>query len=378
VIALNALPFWIACFAAVFVVVPLRSTAARQTVIAGLNLSFLVLLLQWRTVSLLAGIGVAYLLIRLIGQPRWRGVFTGIMLMCMAGLFALHKAPALAARIPAGGIGQILGIVGYSYVALRMVEVLRAVFDERHPAPDLVSLVNYLVPFHMLAAGPIQAYDDFVRAKDIMFEPGPADVLRGMERIAAGLFKKFVLAYFVQKLFLTNLEAGGLYFFVEMQLTLVWLFLDFSAYSDIAVGIGILIGVATPENFNRPLSARNVIDFWERWHISLSQFIRRNVFIPIQMFLMRRGGAPLTSAVAAIGISFLLCGMWHGLTMPYFIWGTLQAGGLMAARLYAFALQKRLGTSGVRQYLQNPVFHVIGIFLTFELQALAVAAVVRA
>src|SRR6185503_19754607 len=110
----------------------------------------------------------------------------------------------VATHVPVGGVGQILAVVGYSYVALRMVEVLRAVFDGRHPAPGFVSLVNYLLPFHMLAAGPIQSYDDFVRAKGDTFDPGAADVLRGVERIASGLFKKFVLAYFVQKLFLTN------------------------------------------------------------------------------------------------------------------------------------------------------------------------------
>jgi D-alanyl-lipoteichoic acid acyltransferase DltB (MBOAT superfamily) len=377
VIALNALPFWVACVAAVFLIVPVRSTAVRQAVMAVVNVLFLALLLQWRAVGLAGGIVAAYILVQLVARPRLRGLFAGLAGLWLMALFALHKSDALSARITADGVGQILAVVGYSYVALRMVEVLRAVFDERHPAPGLVSLVNYLLPFHMLAAGPIQAYDDYVRAETESFEPKAKDVLRGIERIAAGLFKKFVLAYVVQKLFLTNLESGGAYFFIEMQLTLIWLFLDFSAYSDIAVGVGTLIGVATPENFNRPLAARNVIDFWERWHISLSLFIRRNVFIPIQMFLMRRGGAPLISAVVAIGVSFFLCGLWHGLSVPYMIWGGLQAGGLIVTRLYAFVLQKRLGTIGVKQYLQNPVFHAVGVFLTFELQALAVAAVVR-
>ena len=97
------------------------------------------------------------------------------------------------------------------------------------------------------------------------------------------MFKKFVLANALEAAFLTAFRARGPYFFLEVQLNYLWLFLDFSAYSDIAVGIGGLLGVATPENFNRPYLARNSIDFWERWHISLSQFIRRNLFIPIQV-----------------------------------------------------------------------------------------------
>ncbi len=100
------------------------------------------------------------------------------------------------------------------------------------------------------------------------------------DRIASGLFKKYVLANLIKRLFLTDYRSAGLYVLLEVQLTFIWLYLDFSAYSDVAVGVGRLMGVATPENFNRPYLARNIIEFWERWHISLSQFIRRNIFIP--------------------------------------------------------------------------------------------------
>ena len=375
-IALNALPFWIACAAAVLLVVPVRSSAIRHAVMAVVNLAFLALLLQWRAIGLAGGIVAAYILVQFVARPRLRVLFAVLAAGWLLGLFAVHKSDALSARITGDGIGQILAVVGYSYVALRMVEVLRAVFDGRHPAPGVVAFVNYLLPFHMLAAGPIQAYDDYVRAADASFEPTAGDVLRGIERIAGGLFKKFVLAYFVQKLFLTNLDAGGVYFLLEMQLTLIWLFLDFSAYSDIAVGVGTLIGVATPENFNRPLAARNVIDFWERWHISLSLFIRRNIFIPIQISLVRRNGSPLLSASVAIAVSFVLCGIWHGLGIGFLVWGAVQSVGLIVTRVYAQTLQRRLGTVGVRGYLANPWLHAVGVVLTFELQAIAVAAVI--
>ena len=91
-----------------------------------------------------------------------------------------------------------------------------------------------------------------------------------------------------------------------MQLNYLWLYLDFSAYSDIAVGVGRLMGVATPENFNRPYLARNMIDFWERWHISLSLFIRRNMFIPIQLALMRRTDGRRPLLVASVGVHRLV------------------------------------------------------------------------
>jgi membrane protein involved in D-alanine export len=119
------------------------------------------------------------------------------------------------------------------------------------------------------------------------------------------------------------------------------------------------------------LSSRNMIEFWERWHISLSQFIRRNIFIPLQMAFMRRseGRRPLSAAVAAIGISFVLCGLWHGLTVGFLLWGAGQAAGLIVVRLYATFLQRQLGARGVRAYLASPWLRVAAVFLTFEFQA---------
>jgi D-alanyl-lipoteichoic acid acyltransferase DltB (MBOAT superfamily) len=223
----------------------------------------------------------------------------------------------------------------------------------------------------MLAAGPIQSYDDYVKQSEMLRERTADDVLVGMERIANGLFKKFVLAYVLQKLFLTDFQAHGPYMLLEIQVFFLWLYLDFSAYSDIAVGVGTLIGVVTPENFNRPLGARNVIDFWERWHISLSMFIRRNLFNPLQLQLLRQNGGrrPLLCAAVALAISFVLCGLWHGLTRGFLIWGVAQAAGLIAVRVYGQFLQKRLGKQRLKNYLASPWIRAAACLVTFEFQA---------
>jgi D-alanyl-lipoteichoic acid acyltransferase DltB (MBOAT superfamily) len=196
-----------------------------------------------------------------------------------------------------------------------------------------------------------------------------------LERIALGLFKKFILANYIDRIFLTGFQAPMPYFLFEVQMNYIWLFFDFSAYSDVAVGLGMLMGVATPENFNRPYLARNVIEYWERWHISLSQFIRRNLFIPIQLALMRytEGRAPLTAASIAFTASFLLCGLWHSVSWPWLAWGVCQAAGLVACNYYKYALQKRLGRKGVKEYLANRWIKVAAIVLTFEFAATVVA-----
>jgi len=253
-------------------------------------------------------------------------------------------------------------------VALRIVEVFRAVGEGRHPAPGLLATINYVVPFHMLAAGPIQGYDEFVAQPPVPPPLSARDALEAAERIALGLVKKFVLAYVLQELFLTGFRAHGPYLLWEAQVFSIWLFLDFSGYSDVAVGAGRLLGVATPENFHRPYFARNLINYWERWHISLSMFIRRNLFIPVQLTLMRRtaGRHALWCASAAFGVAFVFCGLWHGMTVRFLLWGLLHAVGLIVVNLYRHWLTRRLGAQGVRQYLADWRIRAAAVLVTFE------------
>jgi D-alanyl-lipoteichoic acid acyltransferase DltB (MBOAT superfamily) len=227
----------------------------------------------------------------------------------------------------------------------------------------------------MLAAGPIQAYADF-REQQIPAQPlGRDGVLEAVERIARGLFKKFVLANGLETLFLTDFRAGGSYFLFEAQVYYLCIYLDFSAYTDIAIGMGRLLGVPTPENFNNPLLARNIIVFWDRWHISLSQFIRRNVFIPTQLSAMRRshGKHPLLIATVAFTLSFLLVGLWHGVSWRFLLWGAMHAAALVTCNTYRYVLQKRLGRKGVNEYMNRPLVRAVSTFLTFEFVAFSLA-----
>jgi D-alanyl-lipoteichoic acid acyltransferase DltB (MBOAT superfamily) len=238
-------------------------------------------------------------------------------------------------------------------------------------------MVNYLLPFHMLAAGPIQAYDDFARQAGVPAPLTTRDTLDATQRVAGGLFKKFVLAYALQKVFLTDLQANGPWFVIEVQLLLLWLYLDFSAYSDIAVGLGRLMGVATPENFDRPWLSRNLIEFWDRWHISLSQWIRRNLFIPIQLNLMRRYPRtdPVLIASLAIGVSFFMAGIWHGLSRGWLIWGAMHAIGLVTVRLYTGWMQDNRTPTQIATYRDNRLVLLATRGLTIEYAAVAFAVV---
>ena len=399
--------FWCVLAVAVLVLVPIVSPALRKWAWAAINLGFLALLLGLpdferirrlaqrndlgEAAATLAGSGLglaclgvlaAWIVLR-AAQRRWLGLLPVIAgSAAVLGLFVIHKlstdtlyhwAP-LKELLDAVGLASFrmqplksfLAAIGFSYVALRFAEALRLTYEGRHSAPDLPSTVNYLLPFHMLAAGPIQGYADFVAQPAVPPLLTASDALVGVERIARGLFKKYVLATIVDKAFLTHFQAPLPYLAIETMFFYLWVYLDFSAYSDITVGAGRLMGVATPENFNWPFVARNLIDFWDRWHMSLSRFIYRNLFIPVQLSLLRRTGpqAAIWCAAGAFSVSFLLCGLWHELSLRWALWGLMHAAGLVTVNVYRAQLQKRLGREGYNRYLKNRVIRLAAVVVT--------------
>jgi D-alanyl-lipoteichoic acid acyltransferase DltB (MBOAT superfamily) len=355
--------FWLLVGAAFILLTPLTNLRLREWVFAGLNLLLIRLFfgVPLPLVVLVGSTIVLYVYLQHAARlSRWLPVVVALLF----GIFLVHK---LNLSDGATGPGkQLLGIIGYSYVFLRALDMVLAV-ARGHDPPRYAQMFNYLLPFHMLAAGPIRSFEEYAKDTEL---PPPAtfdDGLAALDRIATGLFKKYVLAFCLDRVFLTEFHATGWYFFVEAQLYFLWLYLDFSAYSDIAVGIGRLIGVTTPENFNRPYLARNLIDFWERWHMTLSQWLRRSVFIPLQLVLLRRTpDRPLLTNSVALIVTFVICGLWHNLTIPFTLWGIAQAVGVVANNFYRTWLTKRLGKAGFKAYLNNRLIHAVAVLLTYE------------
>lgn len=367
-IDLAAPGFWLVALLAGAVLTPITHGTLRKWVWAGVNVSFIAWMLRLDVAGVIVGLMCAWLALRVLSCKAWRGPVAVVGLAVALWLFVMHKLPGLSASLGTDAVNPLLLAVGFSYLFLRLIDVGRVVFEGGRPAPDFVSTINYLVPFHMLAAGPIQAYEDFTDQPNVPAPIKAVEALEAVERIALGLFKKFVVAYAIRKLFLTDFYVGGPYMLFEVQIHYVWVYLDFSAYSDIAVGIGKLMGVRTPENFDKPYLARNMIDFWDRWHISLSQWVRRNLFIPMQLGLARRTGGKraLLIATFAFTVSFLLVGLWHGISWPFFAWGAMHALGLVATNAYRHRLTRQLGTKGVKAYRQRRMVKLAAQFITFQ------------
>lgn len=366
--------FWVTFLAALILLAPMAHGQFRSLRFALINIGFLTALLGVKGgACVFAGCVVAWLLTLAIKNRKLRPIFATISLLLCIALFLLHKLHGLGDAIRLHGAAPILSVIAFSYICLRLIDMYRSLWEERLPFPSLLQVINYALPFHMLAAGPIQAYEEFITQPDMPRVIEARQVLSGFERLAFGVFKKFVLAFVIQTIFLTDFTAGNGYWILEAQMFFIWLYIDFSAYSDIAVGIGRIIGVQTPENFNRPYLARNITVFWERWHISLSMWIRRNLFYPTQIAALRvtNNRWPMWCASVAFAVSFLLCGLWHGIAWNFVVWGVMHASGLIIVNLYKKRLTKKLKTKGVKAYMANSYIKLAAMAITFEWVAIS-------
>jgi D-alanyl-lipoteichoic acid acyltransferase DltB (MBOAT superfamily) len=134
-----------------------------------------------------------------------------------------------------------------------------------------------------------------------------------------------------------------------------------------AIGAAGLIGIPVPENFQDPFAARNMREFWNRWHITLSQYMRDVVFSPLSKFLARvMGPSQVNQAVAlTIMVVFLLIGIWHGTGWNYAVFGLLQGVGVITTHYYTLGLKKWLGRDGFKAYNANPWIRAVGVVVTF-------------
>lgn len=367
--------FWAFVALAVTLLSLLAGRPRASFVLALLNLGFCLMLVGWTAaLALLLALMAVHGACRL-SSPIGRNAGMAAVALGLLTAFLVHKLQAGQLDV-LSGMRSLLAAIGMSYIFLRSIEYLRASVQGLTQDLTLADTINYLIPFHMLAAGPVSSFADFKRQRTPRASLSSGEALEAFERIASGLFKKFVLANgLIETVFLTDFKADGAYFWLEVQMYYLYIYLDFSAYTDIAVGIGRLLGVATPENFNRPLTARNIVVFWERWHMSLSQFIRRNLFIPVQLAGMRwtNGRHALLVSSVAFGVSFLLCGLWHGISWRFLLWGAGHALALIVCNLYRDWLVAKLGRKGAVAFSDRSIVRAVATFLTFEFVALSLA-----
>jgi alginate O-acetyltransferase complex protein AlgI len=222
--------------------------------------------------------------------------------------------------------------VGISFFTFQALSYVIDIYRGRLEPTSLLRFSVYLAFFPQLVAGPIVRASEFLPQLRRPRDPSKVDAARGFRLIGGGLFKKVVIADTLATRLVDPVFSAPADFTSPEILLAVYgyaaqIYCDFSAYSDIAIGCALLMGFAFPENFASPYLATSLRDFWRRWHMTLSRWLRDYLYIA--MGGSKRGG---WLTYRNLMLTMLLGGLWHGASWMFVIWGALHGVGLAVER----------------------------------------------
>lgn len=286
--------------------------------------------------------------------------------------------------LPAGSFLKFpYSTLGLSYVFFR---VLHLVIEAVQPGPargiGAGRYLTYTLNFTTFVSGPIQRYEDFEQEEA---KPAPLDMAivgEQIERIIRGFFKVNVLALLFRMVHDDAFAALAqplsheekIFAFIRIiAADPLFLYCNFSGYIDIVIALARLMRIRLPENFDRPFSAASFIDFWNRWHITLSSWLKTYVYNPLLIAMMRRNRSKALEPVLGVVcffVTFFLIGIWHGRTSEFAFFGVLQGTGVALNKSWQLLLINRFGRKKYRQIATSPVYTAIARGLTFSWFAL--------
>ncbi len=359
-----------------------RSSVWRSTVLLCTSILFLDLLAHDPIVFLpLAGfLALGYAGLAMLERGWSRHAVWWILAVILAYAW-LKKYTFLPERI---FLHNPYSTLGLSYIFFRvlhlLIEAAEGVGTEEKQRIGLGAFLLYTLNFTTLVSGPIQRYDEFARdqfaAQPVTLGPGVIGLQ--LERIVRGFFKVNVLAMLLHTMQENGLEQLTQPVPIEykvlaaMQLTVAYpffLYANFSGYIDIVIALARLMRIRLPENFDRPFSASSFLDFWNRWHITLSTWLKTYVYNPLLLALMRRVSSPSIQpflGVVCFFVTFFLIGVWHGRTSEYVVFGALQGGGVAINKLWQLWLTRILGRKAYKELAKNAIYIAFGRGLTFS------------
>jgi alginate O-acetyltransferase complex protein AlgI len=264
--------------------------------------------------------------------------------------------------------------LGFSYIAFRLLHVLRDKQMGRLPELSLPEFGTYVVFFPALAAGPIDRAERFSQDLRKDFSLTQDESLIAGQRLFLGLFKKFVVADTLAIIALndalaTQVRTTG-WMWVVVYAYAFQIYFDFSGYTDIAIGIARLVGIRLPENFAAPYLKPNLTQFWNSWHMSLTQWFRSYFFNPFNRWMRGLKNIPAWTMIFLGQVAtMLLIGLWHGITLNFILWGLWHGIGLFLQNRWSEFIRGRYSNAGQSPRLQ-PLLQIGGILLTFHFVAL--------
>lgn len=316
-----------------------------------------------------------YMLMKLC--PKKKGiVITG--LVCVFAYLMKYDVIFNSLRIPYVFPWRILGL---SYFLFRQIDFIMQyeylISDDCEAEVNLTDYINYIMSFWTLLAGPIQRYEDFVL--DFHREKQPVsrdELLSSLNRGINGYLKVYVfsvIAGYYAKLWFDSITHHStplrtvLAFVIFAFFNGWYIYFNFSGYCDVVISFAKLSGFNIKENFNRPYLSRSVVEFWNRHHITLSEWIRDYIYSPLFKAFI---SGPFREKIKAgqylaLFLTFTIAGIWHGTDLNYLIYGLFQGLGIVVATSFRDRLKKKIGKKGLKKYDANKWIGAVEICVTW-------------
>ena len=336
--------------------------------------------------GLVALLGLGYCCVSVVRWwQNWPVVAASIL--ATVGLFLYLKRYAFVAAIPAIPFTYLT--LGLSYILFRVIHlIIDTAGGDLKKRVRLVDYYNYTCNFFTFISGPIQRFQDYLVDKNAARVAGEEGAYYGFYRVVIGYFKILVVSAFANAVF--QKLNGGLFsgsdglaiaycirYMICASLYTIFLYYNFSGFIDVVIGFGRLMGLNLPENFNQPFKAANFLDFWGRWHMTLSHWFRDYMFNPLLRTLMGRfGDASVAPALGVFGffLTFLVMGIWHGATTVFIVYGLVMGAGASLNKAYQLWIVSRLGRKRYRALCQLQTYFYFCRGMTFAYFTMAVTA----
>lgn len=349
----------------------------KTSVFAALNIIFIATYVHkwYEIMPLILFVLFGYFVIKLSYGLKTKFLTVFLSIMTILAFIYLKQYP-IAHLLPSLPFPYV--VAGISYIMFRMLHLSMDISSgELEDRVTFVDYFNYVFSFLTFVSGPIQRYEDFeAQFRDNRYKNNPTtNVFPIIERVAAGFFKTVVFSgiFFAlhQATFAKIADGTGVsvvkhvfFFSISASLYTLFLYYNFSGCMDVVIGLGRFFGFVLPENFTAPFGARNFIDFWSRWHISLSEWFKFYMFNPMMKFLIKwkpsQGLLPFYGVLTYF-VTFAVLGAWHGTVYVGLCFGL----GVSVNKLYEIILTKKIGRDNYTKMTGSKILNLINRGLVF-------------
>ena len=346
-----------------------QNSIVRNVIILTGNLLILLTLVKEHTLIVLAILSLLVFVSGRLLQKRKSKIHLAFILTLIISLFSIRNYPFIQDLVTESFLSfvsaPILSVqkLGLSYIVFRYVHWLIESYKRNVHGSNFITFLNYIFFFPSILAGPIDTYNNFhywlgdkrVKYHRTLF-------FAGITRVFIGSFKTLGIVPLVihyatdyQNLLpdYTPLAAIS----ISLLAYSAYIYFDFSGYSDIAIGTAYMIGVKTPENFNNPYRSKSLAEFWKRWHITFSTFLKLYVFKPfIQLYnSIFNPKYRLFITIFSYLTTFLICGLWHGDQINFVYWGLWHGVGLALNKIWTVKVKPNLNFADTNFYMLGSV-----------------------